>query len=192
VRAVTAFHRLFAGFLPACAGLVLYALPVRAQETPAASISDAADPAAAPLATKALPPAEYDLPSPGTRWELLGTGLAVTGVSYGLALGASYAFPDARMANELRIPVVGPWMAIADTGCRDDDPDCSTVLLVFTAVLAGMDGVLQAGGLGVALESLFLPTAAPKPRASSTTPTIRPVPVVAGRDSVGLGVAGTF
>jgi len=65
------------------------------------------------------------------------------------------------------------------------------VLLVVTAVLTGMDGVVQAGGLGVALESLFLPTASPKPR-SSTAPTVRPVPIVAGRDGVGLGFAGTF
>jgi hypothetical protein len=178
--------------LLALAGIGLPAFPAAAQEPPAASISDAADPSAVPEPTPAPAPVRYDLPAPETRWELVGTGLAITGVSYGLALGASYAFPDARMANELRIPLAGPWMAIADTGCRDDEPDCSTVLLVFTAVLAGMDGVLQAGGLGVALESLFLPTAAPKPPASSVAPTLRPVPYVAGRDALGLGVAGTF
>jgi hypothetical protein len=192
VRAVTGLRAHFGGLLLALAATALHAAPARAQEAPAASISDAADPAAAPESAPAPAPARYDLPAPETRWELVGTGLAITGVSYGLALGASYAFPDARMANELRIPLAGPWMAIADTGCRDDDPDCSTVLLVVTAVLAGMDGVLQAGGLGIALEALFLPTAAPKPKATSATPTVRPVPYVAGRDAVGLGVAGTF
>jgi len=82
-------------------------------------------------------------------------------------------------------------MAIARTGCSDKDPDCSTVTLVFTAVLMGMDGVLQAGGLGLALESVFMKTAAPKSR-SSTLPTLRPVPYVAGKDAMGLGLAGTF
>jgi len=65
------------------------------------------------------------------------------------------------------------------------------VTLVFTAVLMGMDGVLQAGGLGLALESVLMKTAAPKSR-SSALPTLRPVPYVAGKDAMGLGLAGTF
>jgi hypothetical protein len=140
-------------------------------------------------------PAEYDLPPPGTRWELLLTGVAVTGVSYGLALGASYAWPSARTADELKIPIAGPWMALADTGCAKDEPDCSTVLLIFAAVFTGVDGVLQAGGLGIALESAFLPTSSGKARAKappSLSPSVRPVPIVAGRDGVGLGLVGTF
>ena len=112
--------------------------------------------AGAPSSVPPRAPADYDLPPPSARWNLLFTGLAVTGVSYGLALGASYAWPDERISSELRIPIVGPWMAIANTGCSDKDPDCSTVTLVFTAVLMGMDGVLQAGGLGLALESVFM------------------------------------
>jgi hypothetical protein len=64
-------------------------------------------------------------------------------------------------------------------------------MLVITGILAGMDGVLQAGGLGLALESIFMPTASPKARAS-TKPSVRPVPIVAGGDALGLGVAGTF
>jgi hypothetical protein len=144
--------------------------------------------------TPSAPP-EYDLPPPSTRWNVLFTGLAVTGISYGLALGASYVWPDGRTSEELRVPIVGPWMAIADTGCPEDQTDCSTVLLVVGAVFTGIDGVLQAGGLGIALESAFMPTssgAKREKRATSLTPSIRPVPYVAGRDGVGLGVVGTF
>ena len=184
---MNALRTLLGGMFSASA--LLLTTPGLAEPRGPKPISDSADPAAAPLPAPA--PVAYDLPPPSTRWALFGTGLAVTGVSYGLALGAAYAWPDARYSNELKIPIAGPWMAIADTGCPKDEPDCSTVLLVVTAVLTGMDGVLQAGGLGIALESVFLPTASQKPR-SSTAPTVRPVPVVAGRDGVGLGLAGTF
>jgi hypothetical protein len=158
----------------------------------ATECSDAADQAAVP-AVESTPP-EYDLPPPSTRWNVLFTGLAVTGISYGLALGASYVWPDGRTSEELRVPIAGPWMAIADTGCPEDDPDCSTVLLVVGAIFTGVDGVLQAGGLGIALESAFMPTSSGKreKREKSSAPSVRPVPYVAGRDGVGLGVVGTF
>jgi hypothetical protein len=188
--------------VPAFLAFVLYAAPASAQApsegapaptTPAAEPSDATDPAAVPVAPSAPP--EYDLPQPSTRWNLLFTGLAVTGVSYGLALGASYIWPDGRTSEELRVPIVGPWMAIADTGCPEGESDCSTVLLVVGAIFTGVDGVLQAGGLGIALESAFIPTssgAKREKRAASDALRVRPVPYVAGRDGVGLGVAGTF
>jgi len=195
VRAVTALRTLFCGFLPAWAGFALHASPLHAETPAPGSISDSADPAAAPLPPPKAP-IESNLPPSSTRWGLLGTGLAVTGVSYGLVLGASYAWPNERNSEELRVPLVGPWMAIANTGCTKDEPDCSTVLLVFTAILIGMDGVLQAGGLGMALESAFLPTSnlptsQTKSRATNK-PTVRPVPYVADRDTIGLGLVGTF
>ena len=184
---------LASGLLPACLAFGLSARPALAETPAALPASDPADPAAAPLAPSA--PVKYDLPPPGKRWELLLTGVAVTGVSYGAALGASYAWPSARTADELKIPIVGPWMAIADTGCTTDEPDCSTVLLVVTAILSGVDGVLQAGGIGIAIESALLPTSSGKPRARAprnASPSVRPVPIVAGKDGIGLGVVGTF
>jgi hypothetical protein len=203
VRAVTAPPSLARGLLPAFLGLLLHAAPARAQTAASPSLPGTTDPAAAPPASdpagsasapsssRLRAPDDQALPPPSARWNLLFTGLAVTGVSYGLVLGASYAWPDERNSSELRIPIAGPWMAIANTGCSEKDPDCSTVTLVFTAVLIGMDGVLQAGGLGLALESVLMKTATPKSRAS-TLPTLRPVPYIAGKDAMGLGLAGTF
>lgn len=192
-------------FLPACLAVALAAGPARAQG-PSESASPppgtgvepgTTDPAAVGATSSA--PIDYDLPPPSTRWNLLFTGLAVTGVSYGLALGASYVWKDGRTSDELRVPIVGPWMAIADTGCTDDEPDCSTVLLVVGAIFTGVDGVLQAGGLGIALESAFVPTSSSSPKReksgrhdANAAWTVRPVPYVTGRDGVGLGVAGTF
>ncbi len=197
-------------FLPACLAFGLAAAPARAQapaagsgapaegaEAPTGSAIEPSDPAADPAAVATTPgPPVYDLPPPSARWNTLFTGLAVTGVSYGLAVGASYVFHSEQTSDELRIPIVGPWMAIARTGCREDDPNCSTVLMVVGAIFTGVDGVLQAGGLGIALDAAFMPTSASsskrEKRKESPAATIRPVPYVAGRDSVGLGVVGTF
>ena len=188
--------RTFSRVIAACFGGLLLAGSARAETPTATPPAEVADLAAAPVPPGSNTTPVYELPPPETRWAVLGTGLAVTGVSYGLALGAAYAWPDARTSDELKIPIAGPWMAIADTGCTKDEPDCSTVLLVVTAVLSGVDGVVQAGGVGIALESLFMPTASEKPRAekprTSDAPTVRPVPVIVGKHGVGLGVAGTF
>jgi hypothetical protein len=123
---------------------------------------------------------------------VLFTGLAVSGISYGAVLGASYIWPDNHLSDELRVPLAGPWMAIARAGCPADEPGCSKVWMVVSGIFIGIDGALQAGGLGIALESAFMPTASAKPRKRSEAPTVRPVPVVTGRNGVGLGVAGTF
>ena len=195
MRAVKALGAFGCG-LAALLASGLRAAPVAAQEpapsevaAKAAADLDATDPGAAPVSAS---PPEYDLPPPSTRWALFGTGLAVTGVSYGAVLGASYIWPDARYSDEVRIPIAGPWMAIiGDTGCPKHDPDCSTVVLVVVAILTGIDGVLQAGGVGMALESAFMPTSSAKLVKKSSAPTFHPVPI-AGRDSVGLGVVGTF
>lgn len=134
-----------------------------------------------------------DLPPSGARSTHIVAGVATTGVSYGLAVGASYLFPDYRGAKDLRIPIAGPWLALGRTGCPVSDPDCSPVLLVFGALLTIIDGVTQAGGLAIVGEGLFLSTssgrALPKKAAG---PTWRAVPLNLGKDGTGLGVVGTF
>lgn len=156
-------------------------------------------PAPAPKAATTLPPPEADLPSPGAAGRLALAGGIVTGVWYGGALGASLLFPDAPGAEDLRIPVAGPFLALADTGCADSEPNCDTVLVVVRAILTTLDGVGQVGGVGMLIESLFMPTASSTRRASSPSSNsetgeteIRPVPIVAGKDGVGLGVVGRF
>jgi hypothetical protein len=92
-------------------------------------------------------------------------------------------------------------MALADTGCPDDNPKCAKWWVVVRAILIGMDGIGQAGGLAVMGEAVFMPTAPPR-RAAATRPLPRPqqsaglqllpAPYVAGRDAVGFGVVGRF
>lgn len=135
-------------------------------------------------------------PPDGTRGNLFLAGAVTTGVWYGAALSFSYLWPDAPGAKDLRIPIAGPWLALADTGCADRDPNCSTFMVVLRAILTTIDAVGQAGGVLVMAESAFLTTAASKPAAPSPSATskrgsVRPAPVLTD-SALGLGLVGSF
>ena len=57
-----------------------------------------------------------ELPPDAARGRVLLVGLALTAGWYGASVGTSYLWPDAPNARDLRLPVVGPWLALADTG----------------------------------------------------------------------------
>ncbi|MEZ4221239.1 MAG: hypothetical protein R3B13_09925 [Polyangiaceae bacterium] len=144
-----------------------------------------------------------DYPPPHARWNLLLAGAGATAVWYGTAVGFSYLWPDAPGAKDLRIPVAGPWMALADTGCASDDPNCSTFTVVLRAILTTMDAIGQTGGVAVMVEAAVMPTREAAPPTRRRLPPLRlqredagirwqPVPFTAGRDGLGLGIAGQF
>ena len=117
----------------------------------------------------------------------------MTLTSYGLAVGSSYLFSDTRGAKDLRIPIAGPWMALAQTGCPSGDPDCSVVPLVLGAIFQVVDGVTQIGGLAIIGEGLFLNTSSSRPAPRNANgPSLRAVPMDFGPGSAGLGFVGTF
>jgi len=129
------------------------------------------------------------------RLALVGAGTAVAW--YGGAVGMSYLWSDAPEASKLRIPVAGPWITLAHTGCPQGQ-SCSTFLLVLQATLNVLDGVGQAGGLGIVAESLFLPTSTGTepsvPRASSAranTARLHALPYADER-GMGLQLLGSF
>lgn len=100
-------------------------------------------------------------PPPPVRAKLLLTGAALTGAFYLPALGASYLYPDHEGAAQMRIPVAGPWMGLSHTklcNARPELGDCNNFLQVFGAVLLVFDGIGQAGGVGLMLQSVFVPT----------------------------------
>jgi hypothetical protein len=134
-------------------------------------------------------------PPSSARTGLILGGLATTAVWYGATTGVSYLWPDAPGAEQLRIPVAGPWLALGETGCPEGEPDCGIGWVVFRATLTTLSGIAQFGGVYVALEGVMLPTAPPKeqnaPPAKSTF-RVAPVPIVAGSDGVGLGLVGQF
>jgi hypothetical protein len=180
-----------------------------------ASLGSAARAQTPPAATPVVDFEEPEYPPPSARWKVVAAGLGTTAVFYGAALGSSYIFTDTLGVNQLRTPIVGPWLAIGKGGCADGD-DCSTALAVIRVVLTALDGAAQAGGLAIALEGMFMPTQewAPPARAPSgapptpkspapTTPSpspsnsdknlfFLPTPMTVGSGGIGVGIVGRF
>jgi hypothetical protein len=132
-----------------------------------------------------------ELPPPSVRGYTVLGGLATTAGWYGLALGASYLWPNTVGAKDLRIPVAGPWIAFAHSGCGPV-ADCHEVVVVGRALATLLDGVGQLSGLAIVAQGLFLSTRervqAPKP---ARTLSLHPL-FDAGKNSVSLGVFGVF
>lgn len=102
------------------------------------------------------------LPTPDARLNLALLGTAVTVGFYGASLGASYLWPEVRGAEDLRIPVAGPWMAVGRTRLCSQDQDatasCNDATRIIGAVLFALDGLGQAGGLALLAQSIFMRT----------------------------------
>lgn len=94
------------------------------------------------------PPSSVRLPT------IIG-GLAFTAGFWGAGAGTAYLVPDAPAISYLNRPVIGPWQAIYHKSC---DGSCG-VGDYFATFWYIFDGLAQAGGIGVALQGLLLPTA---------------------------------
>jgi len=102
----------------------------------------------------------YELPPPGSRWKTVGLGLGFTAVWYAGAWGIrEWFWSESPGAKDLRYPIIGPWMDLYKTGCPSNDTNCGKFGLVARTVLVVVDGLGQVGGLAVALDGLFTPTA---------------------------------
>jgi hypothetical protein len=99
-----------------------------------------------------------ELPPDGARSRVILVGVALTAGWYGAAVGTSYLWPNAPNAKDLRLPVVGPWLALGDVGCGSRESSCSTVPVVLRTALAVVSGVGQAGGLFAIVEGLLMDT----------------------------------
>jgi hypothetical protein len=101
-----------------------------------------------------------ELPPDGTRTRVLVTGAALMVGWYGVGVGTSYIWSDAKNARDLRIPFAGPWMALADVGCssKETRATCSDGIVVLRTTMAVLSGIGQAGGLLAFVEGLFLDT----------------------------------
>ena len=140
-------------------------------------------------------------PPPSTRPNLVLVGAAVTVGWYGAAYGMSYLWPDSDGASALRVPIAGPYMALAKTGCSSAEPDCGTFTVVLRTILTGLSAVGQTGGVLAMLEGVFVPTsatAAPSPRGARREKThVAIVPTLpasggSGANGLGFGVFGEF
>jgi hypothetical protein len=138
-----------------------------------------------------------ELPPDGTRSRLLLTGAGLAVGWYGIGLGTSYLYPNAPNARDLRLPVVGPWMALDDVRCGPKERNCRDAVLVIRTALGVLSGIGQAGGLLGVLEGIFLPSGAPnpaadiRPSAKAAQPSWIAAPVVLP-DGAGIELMGRF
>lgn len=99
-----------------------------------------------------------ELPPESARPRVILVGAALAAGWYGAAVGTSYLWPDAPNAKDLRLPVVGPWLALGDVGCGSNESNCSTAPVIIRTVFAVASGVGQAGGLFAIIEGLLMDT----------------------------------
>jgi hypothetical protein len=106
-----------------------------------------------------------ELPPDGARTRAIVVGAVLTAGWYGAAVGTSYLWQDAPNAKDLRLPIIGPWVALVDVGCGDNESGCSTGTVIARTVLGVVSGVGQAGGLFAILEGLLMDTGSATPSA---------------------------
>ncbi|WP_433929584.1 hypothetical protein AB3662_38080 [Sorangium cellulosum] len=130
-------------------------------------------------------------PPSSVRPKLIVGGVAVTALAYGAGFLAATSWPDVPGSSELKIPIAGPWMALAKNGCAADDPDCGAKLYVRGA-LTVVGGLAQLAGLALVGEGIFMTTEGrPAQPPSTSALTVLPAPVITAT-GMGMGVVGTF
>jgi hypothetical protein len=146
--------------------------------------------AAPSLAQDAAPePERY--PPWSVRPKLIGSGLALTAIAYGVGIVAATSWPDAPGADALKIPVAGPWIALAQNRCTAErEEDCADEVWL-RGILTGVGGVVQLAGLALVTEAIVMKTEAAPAKPAETKAFVMPYPIVSSH-SVGLGFVGTF
>lgn len=156
------------------------ALAVAAALALTAASADAEEPAAPPR-----------YPPSSARAKVIVGGVTVTALAYGAAFLAASSWPDVPGSSELKIPIAGPWMALAKNDCAADDPDCGAKLYLRGA-LTVVGGLAQLAGLGLVAEGILMTTEARSAQpVKPAALTVLPAPVITAT-GVGLGVVGTF
>jgi hypothetical protein len=120
---------------------------------------------------------------------LLSTGVGLFVISYGSSVvGGALSNRDAD--KRLFIPVVGPWMNLAQRGCTGSTP-CGENEDVAKAMIV-TSGVVQGASLLLALGSLIVPeTVRIRERTKTAGPSVKVLPVSFGAGA-GIGAVGRF
>jgi hypothetical protein len=185
----------------------------------------AAKPADKPSDKDSAAPVELHYPPPSVRLKILTAGVLVTGTAWGIAFGVSRGWPEQTCiitsigpltpgsagtpnpipctsgppgANQLAIPIVGPWIALGKSYCPSDYPNCGVGPPVARGVGYVIDGVVQLAGIGLIVEALVMKTESTGPTKKSSPLALRyrgveltPVPI-AGPSATGMSLVGTF
>jgi hypothetical protein len=124
-------------------------------------------------------------PPSSVRIGLLAGGIGMFGVAYGLSAMSASVWPGTPGSSALYAPVVGPLIALGNSGCSEDDPDCGAIVYV-RGVLYVVDTLVQLGGLGLIAQGLFMTT-----EAEGAAPSVSIVPVVTPTTH-GVSIIGQF
>lgn len=160
------------------------------------------------------PPEPLRYPPSSVRPKLIAGGVLITGVGYGAAFLGSEAAPNWPGAAELKVPVIGPWWALAQNGCPVNREvhaetgvgralsvsreNCEAFEYLRLGLLV-LDGLVQAAGVAIVAEAITMKTegtpSAPVKAALSGFQlggfTVRPSPLVSPT-TAGIGFVGTF
>lgn len=172
---------------------------------------------ASPTASAESTTPELHFPPPSTRWKLIAGGVLLTGAAWGISYACAYEWPYIDPSRQptvptafmplipsgppgmagFKIPIVGPWIALGESGCGSDETSCGVKIGVRAAAYV-LDGIVQAAGLALIAEGIFMKTEAPVETDKKSVlmlhfrgVEVMPVPVVSASMS-GLGLAGTF
>jgi hypothetical protein len=174
--------------LGCCLGSCLLAVPAAAQTGPQNALVGE--------------PVEEDVmryPPSKVRTGLILGGGAIFGVSYGLSAMSASLWPEVPGSEWLYAPIIGPWGALALNDCSEDEvtgvpgTDCDAIL-AFRYIMYILDGFVQAGGVGMIGEAIFMTTEADEPPTKDQDEAsvhFEIAPVVTG-NYAGFGVVGTF
>jgi hypothetical protein len=177
---------------------LLASLLVLAAAAPAAAqqAGKPADAALAPLRTDTPVPQHY--PPPIVRLELIGVGLLITGGAWGASFASAANWPTVPGSDQLKIPVLGPWIALGKSGCATDDPNCSSGTIGMRGAIYVLDGIAQLAGLGLIVEAIVMKTETPSDKRKASifglragSLELRPTPI-ATPTMHGVGYVGRF
>ena len=161
-----------------------------------------AQPQPQPVATTQTTAAPYTAPG-GDRYaertvehrpnrSLLSTGTGIFVLSYGSSVIAG-AVSDRDSDKRLFIPVVGPWMDLADRDCNGANPCGGNEDIAKAMIITS--GVVQGAGVLMALGSLFIPESTTVSERTTTAKVVKPevrVAPVSFAAGAGLGAVGRF
>jgi hypothetical protein len=135
--------------------------------------------------------AESETTTTEVRSNVIVTGALTFGISYGIAAFAA-AESDRDSDKRMYVPLLGPWLALADRGdCPVDQQSCDSETT--DKVLMVIDGVFQAAGVVTAVYGVLSPRTVTVHHSNSAKREVHMVPLSMGHgSSAGFGLAGTF
>ena len=186
--------------LSATLGALVFAVSAMAQaqdvvvqQQPAPAPVVVQQPAAPAVVTTPAPVVAEPAPVTETssmRTSLIASGLVSFGISYGAAVIVA-GTSDRKADHRLYVPVVGPWLDLADRGnCDIDKSSCDSETT--NKVLLVIDGIFQGAGVISTVAGILTPVESTRTTVYSTNKKVHVTPVSFGRGAPGLAAFGRF